>query len=176
MTPASRWARPVLVLLALQLLFYLTYRGVQHVRGARGAQAHVVESRPAPELAYRDASGVERRLSDLRGRPVLVHFWATWCPPCRDEMPLLLEHAATSSQVVLAVSTGETPEVVRGYFDGSWPAAVVVADGPSVHGIGVNALPETWLVDPTGRLRLRFVGARDWTSPSLRSLLDQHSR
>lgn len=124
---------------------------------------------PAPELVYRTAAGEERRLSALRGQPVLVHFWATWCPPCREELPGLLALADAGEIPVLAVSVDPAWEPVRRFLGGHVPPAVVTASSDAVaRDFGVTELPRTFLVDAGGRLRLGFAGARDWRAPALR--------
>ena len=128
--------------------------------------------RPAPELVYRTLAGEVRRLSALRGRPVLVHFWATWCPPCRDELPGLLERAAAGEITVLAVSLDPDWAPVRRFLGDDVPPAVVLAPSDTVsQGFGVVTLPVTFLVDAAGRMHLRFQGARDWRSRPMRQVV-----
>jgi len=84
-------------------------------RGAGGPRVGA----PAPDFTLRDLDGNQVRLADLRGQKVVVNFWATWCPPCRSEMPDL-DRVARESRgegvVVLTVDQMESPDTVRGYL------------------------------------------------------------
>lgn len=128
--------------------------------------------RQAPELVYRSADGMEHRLSTLEGQPVLLHFWATWCPPCREELPGLLEFAAAGEIPVLAVSLDPEWSEVRQFLGRAPPPAVVLAlSEDASQDFGVASLPETYLIDAAGFVRLRFAGERDWTSSAVRAVV-----
>ncbi len=141
------------VLLAQGLMVALWYA----VEGAGAPEA------PAPELELRRADGSPLRLSETRGRPMLVHFWATWCPPCREEMPALLAYAARTGTGMLAVSLDPEWAPVRGFFGSDPPASVVLAGAAEVEAaFAVRTLPVTLVLEADGRLRERVDGARDW--------------
>jgi len=126
--------------------------------------------RPAPELVLRAASGGTSRLSERRGRPLVLHFWATWCPPCREELPDLLAFGAETGTPVLAVSLDPDRADVERLLGAALPPEVAFAPGDAVErGFEVHALPVTFVVDRAGVLRLRLDGARDWAAPELRS-------
>ncbi len=73
---------------------------------------------PAPTFALPKIDGSQATVSDFAGKPVVINLWASWCPPCRREMPLLADVAATRSDVVfLFVNQGEAPHTIRSYFD-----------------------------------------------------------
>jgi thiol-disulfide isomerase/thioredoxin len=160
----------ILLLLGILVVFAAVYLWMRHDAPAPGESVGAERvSGPAPELAYRTHAGLEQRLSALRGRPVLVHFWATWCPPCRDELPGLLDLAASGEITVLAVSLDGDWDRVRHFLDGEAPAAVVLAaPGTEPERFGVTGFPETYLVDARGQLRQRFSGPRDWRSDAMR--------
>lgn len=132
---------------------------------------------PAPELELKRPDGSRVRLTELRGRWVLVHFWATWCPPCREELPELLELngllLADTRLELLAVAVEEPWEVLRHYFGGE-PSAGIVRDrtGNGHQRFGVSTLPDTFLVGPDGKVLLRFSGVREWRSKAARALLE----
>jgi thiol-disulfide isomerase/thioredoxin len=166
----TRTKRLILALLLVQGVAFGTYRLVERSRGARGgafSSERLSGEEIAPELALEAADGREVRVGG-RGRPLVIHFWATWCPPCREELPALLEAAARSGVELLAVSVDDDWGAIRRFFgDGAAvPAAVVRARSPDAHTrYGARSLPDTFRVDARGRLVERFAGARDWRSP-----------
>lgn len=131
----------------------------------------------APELMFLQG-GREARLSEYRGRPVLLHFWATWCAPCLKELPLLLPLARTLEDsrglALLAVNTNDTWSAVERFFKGNVPPAFVWdATGEGAERFGVLTIPDTYLISPEGKLLLRFPGPQDWSSPRARALLEE---
>lgn len=125
--------------------------------------------RPAPSLNLRRRDGSTLRLSEMQGRPLLLHFWATWCPPCRDELPALLAYAAEGDMPVVAVSLDRDWDAVRRFLGSNPPPAIVLADGRDVEqAFDVQSLPVTFATDPSGRLRLRLDGPQDWASATVR--------
>src|SRR5690606_11830425 len=95
--------------------------GVLAVLGAfwfAGAAWLEPDPKPLPELpALTRLEGAALDLEELQGRPHVINLWATWCPPCRRELPMLAEIAADSSVPILLVNQGESPDVVRTYLD-----------------------------------------------------------
>jgi cytochrome c biogenesis protein CcmG, thiol:disulfide interchange protein DsbE len=119
---------------------------------------HPLLDAPAPNIALRDIDGHEIRLSDYRGRPVIVNFWASWCIPCREEFPLLKEarkRYAAQGLEILGVVFDDDPETARAYMaraGAAWPA-LVDADGAIAAAYLVNVPPLSFFVDPTGIVR-----------------------
>lgn len=110
---------------------------------------------------------------ELGSKPTLVHFWATWCLPCRDELPGIL--ALDGHQVnVVAVALDPDWESMERFFNGEVPPQVALGDADQVRSaFGVTTLPVTFLSSDGETLQLRFDGARDWTSESfVREWLD----
>lgn len=123
--------------------------------------------RPAPEIAAPGLDGGEVRLSDFRGRWVLVNFFNSWCVPCRREHPELLRfsarHAAAGDAVILGVIHDDEADAVRQWraeVGGDWP---VVDDprGTIALDYGVRGQPETFVVSPSGVVVARYVSAID---------------
>lgn len=137
-----------------------------------------------PEVELRRTDGSPVRLSQLRGRPVLVHHWATWCAPCRAELPGLLRASRGLKRdegiEVLAVSD-EDEGAVRAFFAGAPPSEVVRDESRTArHLFGVTSLPDTYLVDANGRIVARMQGPRDWSASTvlaaLREVLGRSAR
>ncbi|HSH29472.1 MAG TPA: TlpA disulfide reductase family protein [Thiohalobacter sp.] len=135
---------------------------------------------PAPEFALEDMDGEIHRLSDLRGRVVMVNFWATWCPPCREEMPSMeavYQDLKDQGFRVLALNQWETPDQVFPYMGqlDVYPSFPVLFDRDSsvAEAYGVKGLPTTVLVDKQGRVVYRAVGGRDFNHPEVRRLIER---
>lgn len=124
---------------------------------------------PAPELVgageppLLDLDGREVQLLDFRGRPVWIVFWATWCPPCREEMPALSAAAqayADRGLVMLAINVEEPPAVAEAYVTELGLDMTVLSDprGRSMRAWGVFGLPTHYLVGPDGTIAWRSFG------------------
>ena len=125
---------------------------------------------PAPEIALSDVDGKPVRLSELRGRVVLVNFWATWCPPCRKEIPSLtrLQRMFKPEQLrVLAVNVGEDEETVFSFVPDPGFTILLDLKSASLGAWQVRSLPATFVVDPEGRIVLRAVGGREFDDPAI---------
>jgi len=111
----------------------------------------------AKDFVFKDMQGKEQRLSDFRGKWVLVNFWATWCPPCLEEIPdLVALHEAHKGKdiVVIGVALDSSKESVTEFVARkqiSYP--IVVGDYDMADQIGeVNVLPTSYMFDPAGKL------------------------
>lgn len=129
----------------------------------------------APEFDLMGPAGEPQRLLDHRGKPVILNFWATWCPPCRAEMPSMQRAHETVGEEgisVIAINVGEDAETVARFLeetsvDFSIPMDV---DSEVVQSYPVKGLPTTFVIDPEGRLVFSATGEREWDDPGL---LDQ---
>ena len=124
---------------------------------------------PAPSLQATDLAGKTWRLADLRGRAVLLNFWATWCPPCRAEMPSLQDLAAIYGPdkiVVLAINFKESRTTAARFAQASALSLPVLLDldGSVARQWGVSVFPTTVLIDSTGQPRQRIRGEVEWSS------------
>jgi thiol-disulfide isomerase/thioredoxin len=149
---------------------------------------------PAPPFELGALDGSRITLAGLQGQVVFVNFWATWCPPCRDEMPSMVRLGQELARrhpgkfKMVAVSVDESWKEVKDYFAAppfaGMPAELaVVLDTTqasarayycSARGFCPDIkFPETYIVDKAGRLVGYVVGPRDWDQPAVREYLDQ---
>lgn len=127
---------------------------------------------PAPDFELETLEGPPLRLSELRGQVVFVNFWATWCPPCREEAPALqriYRELRYEGLEILAISI-DAPndrDAVASFRDEYGLAFPILLDpDQSVHAAyGVTGVPETYLITPEGRVAERFIGPRNWDQP-----------
>jgi thiol-disulfide isomerase/thioredoxin len=134
----------------------------------------VAEPLPAPTLDLEDVQGNPFTLDTLPGRVVLVNFWATWCPPCRKEMPALERLSRRldgSSFQVIGVNVGEDAERIEGFLVTLpiRPGFPMLLDrtGEVSRAWGARVVPTTWVVDLERRMVLGAVGEVDFDSPEL---------
>lgn len=121
-----------------------------------------------PRLEAKDLDGRSVDLKALKGRVVVVNFWATWCEPCRDELPALLrlkEKLAGRPFELLTVNYGETPEKIARFLQGQKLTMPVLLDREKEAGKNwkVGGLPMTYVIDARGRVRYSVFGERDWS-------------
>jgi thiol-disulfide isomerase/thioredoxin len=131
----------------------------------------------APPLDLADAGGARHRLSDYRGKVVLLNFWATWCEPCRDELPSIERlRAALAGKpfVVLAVqmegsarTASDTAEELGLHFP-----ILLDRDSSATAAWNVNLLPTTFLIGPRGAVAISHVGEVDWSSAEWRRKIE----
>ncbi len=122
---------------------------------------------PAPALQTQDLAGASKTLADYRGQVVLLNFWASWCPPCRQEMPSmerLRQKLAGRSFVILGVNSGENPEEVRSFLPTMKLGFPILLDPESANTRRwkVFALPTSFLIDAQGRVRHSIAGPTEW--------------
>jgi peroxiredoxin len=116
----------------------------------------------APDFTLLDLDGNQISLGDFAGQPVVINFWATWCPPCQDEMPLLVEaYQREGGQVVfLAISIDEPERAVRRFAEKNDISFVVLLDegGKVASEYQVKSIPVTFFVSRDGQVVMRYVG------------------
>lgn len=142
--------------------------------------AATVDAAPAPSFSLPRAGGGSLGSDELRGHVLVINFWATWCGPCREELPALdrLERALAGEGLrVLAVSVDASPQAAARFAEARGLGLTVLGDpGEEVaRRYGVGAYPTTVVVDRRGRVVHRTVGAFAWDAPAalawLRTLL-----
>ena len=141
----------------------------------RGSQPQMV-GRPAPQFTVQDT---DRRvtLSDHRGKVVVLNFWATWCPPCVEEMPSLVAMQAKMKDkvTVLAVSTDQDKSAYDRFLVDHKIVLLTVRDAElkSSRLYGSFRYPETYVIDANGILRRKFIGPVEWTKPEILDYLSK---
>lgn len=122
----------------------------------------------APDFTLPNTQGQSVRLADLQGKVVFLNFWATWCPPCRAEMPAMerLHEAFGGKNLAVVAVNVEDLSAVTSYLEKNRHAFTVLLDpeGEVQNLYGVFRLPETFLIDKQGRIVQHYLGARDWSS------------
>jgi len=136
------------------------------------------QRKPAPEFALPKLGGGEISLAEARGKLVLLHFWATWCVPCRHELPLLhrLEQGLDASEfrmININVNRSDSGDV-RGFINkvSSGFHTLLDAQGSVRNRYAVRGLPTTYLIGKDGKIIGRMIGERDWTSPEAKAMLE----
>ena len=127
---------------------------------------------PAPDFTLQDIDGNLHRLSEYRGRPVIINFWATWCPPCREEIPSMNRawHVLREEGIaMLAINVGEDEDTIF-VFTADYPADFPLLLDQSGDIIGqwpVKGLPTTYVIAPDGSIAYRAIGGREWDDDEL---------
>jgi thiol-disulfide isomerase/thioredoxin len=136
------------------------------------------EPRPVPETRFQDASGRQLALTDFKGRVVLLNIWATWCSPCRKEMPTLDRLQAAlggpSFEVVVLSIDRDGIGIVRSFYDEIRVQSLAVYIDPSadvMQTLSIIGVPTTMLIDATGREVWRRVGPETWDAPDIVAIL-----
>lgn len=188
--PVVRVAIPIVVIAALGLaaLFaWPVYSGESSAsEAAPGGMAVHGSPRPVPDLAFQNGSGDEMSLSDFRGKVVVLNIWATWCPPCREEMPTLdalQDELGGDRFEVVALSVDQAgPQVVRDFYaeiEIEQLALYIDSSMQAMVDLGVRGIPTTLVLDRNGREIARLVGKADWATPEMleyfRDLIERRS-
>ena len=182
MTEGTRRRRRV-ILLGLLALAWLLGEGATHAAGpdlgplldAMGILPPVKETE-APDFTLRDLAGRPRRLAEFRGQVVLINFWATWCLPCRAEMPAmerLYQEMKSDGFTILAVNFAETAQQVEPFVKEHRLTFPILLDqeGQVSRLYRAFSLPTTYVLDRHGAIVGRAIGAREWDSAEARRLV-----
>ncbi len=119
---------------------------------------------PAPDFKLENLDGQSVSLSDLRGKPVLLNFWTTWCDPCRAEMPYLqqvYEEWSGKGLVVLAINIGESPSEVKRFlqtYNLSLPVLLDTKEA-TARKYNITGIPTSFFIDKDGIIQVKIIGA-----------------
>lgn len=168
-----------MMLVAVSLLLLGVFLVIVQGRGSKAAP----EIRPevgylAPDFSLPSLGGQTVRLSDLRGKAVLLNFWATWCAPCRLEMPTMdkayQEYKSRGLEILAVSLDAGSNSVVKNFMQELKLDFPVLLD-PDMEVLRLYrmvGIPASFLIDKQGIVRHREVGYRDWTDPESRRLLE----
>jgi len=165
-------AKAILRLLGVTIILLIPVAGAAELQTLPALRTPI----PAPDFNLPDDSGNMHRLGDYRGKVVVLNFWATWCPPCRKEMPSmerawrLLEQEGV---MLLGINVGETASAVF-EFTGQYPLSfplLLDLEGKVVKDYPVTGLPSTYVIDAAGNITHRAIGSREWDDPALLKIL-----
>ena len=138
-----------------------------------------VEGNYAPDFTLKDLNGQEIQLSSLKGKVVLVNFWATWCPPCREEIPSMMKlnqamQGKPFQMLAISIDEGGKEDVER-YFkkQGVSLPALLDSDGKVAKRYGTTGVPETFVLNTKGLIIKKVIGPMDWAAPQVVAALDE---
>ncbi len=161
------------------LLFAVTFNvvaaGIEKPHGIRDYQIG-----RAPDFTLNDLEGDTRKLSDFQGRWIFLHFWASWCGPCRLEMPhiqKLTQQFDADELAIILVNTAEDEDTVFSFLaEMQIENSLLDSDGLISEAWKPRGLPTTFLIDPQGQVQYQAIGGREWSKPVylqfLRRLID----
>lgn len=168
----ARMSRETVVYgLALALAIVMVYRVQGYLR-----VYDVSEGDRAPGFSVTDDQGVGVSLDDYDGKVVLLNFWATWCPPCIQEMPSLdatYRQLRDQGFVVVGISVDEDPDQYRRFLDSSRVSFPTARDPERTVSVryGTMKYPESYLISREGRVLRKYVGPEDWQRPEISNYL-----
>lgn len=130
----------------------------------------------AKEFSF-SMNGKQSRLTDLRGKVVVLNFWASWCPPCVDETPSLValqKQIGPKGGVVLGISVDQDAQAYTEFVQSYGLDFPTFRDGDAkiAQQYGTYMYPETYIIDRHGRIARKIIGAQDWTGPQMTTYLD----
>ncbi|MGH7865348.1 MAG: TlpA family protein disulfide reductase [Candidatus Binataceae bacterium] len=156
-------------------LFVATMKWRSAVPGVAGGDGRI-----AADFTLEDLSGKSVSLASIRGKVIFLNFWATWCEPCRDEMPSMqvLDDALRGNAdfVMLAVSQDQSGRpAVKPFVEknGFRFKVLLDPDGQLASSYGLTGVPETFIIDRAGRIVAHHMGAFDWSRPEVREALER---
>lgn len=171
-----RYKGLILSVIAIAALVVLI-SGIKRQEKVRVSKA--IEGLTAPEITVNDLSGKGLRLSDLRGSVVFINFWASWCQPCREEMPSLQGLYNTFKDNgrfrMVTILYRDDPDKALSYLRENnldlplW----IDSNGMASSAYGLTGVPETFVIDKKGILRKKVIGPADWSSQEALSLISE---
>lgn len=163
-TPAWFWLVPLFLAVAALVVSFKVLQGDNASASTLSVAAHPVSGGPAPNFTAQTLDGKHVSLADFRGKTVLLNFWATWCPPCRSEMPdmeKVYRERLDKDVVILAIDVQEADVPIQGFIDRfsiTFPILMDVS-GDIAKLYGIQSLPSSFFIDKQGRVTSFNLGA-----------------
>jgi thiol-disulfide isomerase/thioredoxin len=140
--------------------------------------AEVKEGKPVLDITVNSLANAPLKLSDLKGKVVLLNFWATWCPPCREEMPSMMKLNSVMAgkpfqMVAVSIDEGGVPDIQAFFKDsGYFLPTYTDPGGAAQKTYGITGVPESFLIDKNGILVKKVIGPLAWDSPETVSFIE----
>lgn len=156
---------PALVVLIVIVFAAIRYSAFDSTADA-GTGGEKWELEQAPDFELLDMDGTKVRLSDFKGKVIILDFWATWCPPCRMEIPHFIElyrDYKGQGLEVIGIALRQGIKDVRPFYEKNDINYTVLLDDGKVDGLygGVRAIPTTFVIDRDGRITKKYIGYKD---------------
>lgn len=163
-------------LLCISLMLCLALTACKSKEGEEGV-AVPEKGETAVDVTIRDLQGKEVTLSQFKGKVVMLNFWATWCPPCREEMPsmdALYQKFKGKDLVILAASIDEDPKTVSEFMKKNNYIMPAYHDPEKKAGsvYGITGVPETFIIGKSGMIEEKIIGPVDWMKPDVIQFLE----
>ncbi|HWR58137.1 MAG TPA: TlpA disulfide reductase family protein [Thermodesulfovibrionales bacterium] len=167
--------RSVILLIVLVLAVLVMFFGIKNEESPRQTIANL----DAPDFTITDAAGKTLSLAELKGTVVFINFWATWCPPCKEEMPSIQSLYSRFKddggfRMVTILYKDDYDKAMAYQKENNFGLPVWLDNKEkTAKAYGVTGVPETYIVDKKGILRQKVIGPADWTSPEAISLISK---
>ncbi|MBI5195573.1 MAG: TlpA family protein disulfide reductase [Nitrospirae bacterium] len=163
-------------MLILTLAFAMSSISFAHAEQITPYAIDKLSGKKAPDFTLKDLAGKDVPLSSFKGKPVLLNFWATWCPYCREERPALIalnKEYKGKGLIIAAVATDKSANRVKDYLKKTpMDFVILMDDGKTAESYGVYALPTSFFIGRDGTIRQKFMGGRDWLNKDSRKMID----
>ena len=172
----AKWVAAAVAALGLGVLTLPRFMtgGLEPAASGAAGQSCKAEGAANLNLTLKDMHDADYKLSSLKGKVVLVNFWASWCGPCIQETPALVQlHHEHPDLAILAVSNDEDPGAYQRFLQRFHVDYTTVRDPDEkvAKMYGTDGWPETYIIDRNGIVRRKVVGDPDWSNPEMRAYL-----
>ncbi len=162
MSQNRKWIQIVIMILFVAIVAFVLWNFLFQRENAF-LKAEDLLNKSAPEFTVQSLDGKTRSLTDYKGKPVLLNFWASWCAPCRSEMPLIskkMDKYEKDGLTVLAVNLAESPQTIRAFvkeYDIQFPI-LLDAESTIANAYGIDPIPTTFFIDRKGKVARIYIG------------------
>lgn len=171
--------QPIKTLKLIPLLLLLLFISCSSSQEADSRKQKVEIGKKAPDFTLTDTTGKSWSLAALKGSVVFLNFWATWCPPCREEMPSmerLRQKMSGEKLVMLTILSNDNPAAATSLAEKIGFHFPILLDPESTvaKSYGLTGVPETFIIDTGSVLRRVFIGGHPWDSPAAIEMLREY--